>query len=106
MIRPISKWNSPRGFVATSRYISLTLLSSSRASTLVFMLARLGSGGAQVPSERRQSAEILPGTHRAGCDDASKPELRSVPLRAGHRPVVARTAGSESDAEGGRGSRH
>src|SRR3954453_18272064 len=105
MTRPISKWKSPRGFVATSRYISLTLLSSSRASTLVSMRARLESDRGEVPSEPRRSAEILPAIHGAGADDASKPELRSVSLRAGDRPIVARAAGSEPDTEGGRSSR-
>src|SRR6185503_19209696 len=105
MARPISKWNSPRGFVATSRYISLTLLSSSRGSTLLFMRARVENPGREVPSKCQPSAEILPAVHGAGPHDASQPELRSFSLRAGDRPVVARAAGSESDAEGRRGAR-
>src|SRR6185436_6497771 len=101
MARPISKWNSPRGFVATSRYISLTLLSSSRVSTLVLMRARVEGPGREVPGECRESAENLPAIDTAGANDASQPELRALSLRAGERPAVARAAGSEPDAEGG-----
>src|SRR5581483_4446884 len=44
MARPISKWNSPRGFSATARYMALTLDSRSLGSklTAVVIVSLLG----------------------------------------------------------------
>src|SRR5688500_18827366 len=67
--RPISKWNSPCGSVATARYMSLTFVSSSCALTFVGMgvlLCRRDSEG-----KRRGAVPDLLVQHAGARDDGS-----------------------------------